>query len=103
MEQAKEKPTAKQERKVKGIYQRKGVYYVSFYCHDKMGFRKRFRKAIGPNKKEAEDYLGKKRAEAREGKLFDLSFRGLPAHFFRISIFFLTQTGVEIFIPADFQ
>lgn len=63
---------SKRERKVKGIYLRNGIYYVSFYYHDKSGVRLRFRKAVGPEKKEAEDFLGKKRAEAREGKLFDV-------------------------------
>ncbi len=64
-------PKAKRERKVKGIYKRGEIYYVSFY-YKQNGFKKRFRQAVGPNKKEAEDYLGKKRAEAREGKLFDV-------------------------------
>jgi len=71
MDEAIGKPN-KRERKTKGVYAREGVYYVSFYYHDQAGTRRRFRKAVGPNKKEAEDYLGKKRAEAREGKLFDV-------------------------------
>ncbi|MFH0985547.1 MAG: site-specific integrase [Candidatus Omnitrophota bacterium] len=71
MEETTDKPN-KRERKTKGIYVREEVYYVSFYYYDQTGVRRRFRKAIGPNKKEAEDFLGKKRAEAREGKLFDV-------------------------------
>ena len=71
MEETIGKPN-KRERKPKGVYAREGVYYVSFYYNDQAGVRRRFRKAVGPNKKEAEDYLGKKRAEEREGKFFDV-------------------------------
>lgn len=71
MEEDPAKPGLKKQ-KIKGIYLRQGIYYVSFYYHDEFGRRKRFRQAVGPNKKEAETYLGKKRTESREKKLFNV-------------------------------
>lgn len=49
------------------VYKDKGKWGVDFYVNGK-----RFRQIVGPNKKDAQTYLGKVIAEIREGKFFDI-------------------------------
>ena len=58
------------EEVVMGVYKRNGkkgaVYWIDYYVGEK-----RYREAVGPNRREAEAALGKKLAEIREGRFFD--------------------------------
>jgi integrase len=57
----------KTKRKLpKGIFYDKGAYHILYYVEGK-----RYRKRIGPNLRQAEAVLGKKRTEIREGRFFE--------------------------------
>ncbi len=60
---AQNKPKRKLPR---GIYSDNGTYCIQFFVDGK-----RHRQRIGPNLRQAEAVLGKKRAEIREGRFFD--------------------------------
>ena len=51
------------------LYKRGDTWYVGYYCNGK-----RVRKSIGPLKKEAQDALGKIKAEIREGRHFERKY-----------------------------
>ena len=57
----------KPQRKLpRGIHSDNGTYCIQFFVDGK-----RHRQRIGPNLRQAEAVLGKKRAEIREGRFFD--------------------------------
>jgi integrase len=64
---AQNKPKDKLPR---GIFYQKGAYNILYYVEGK-----RYRQRIGPNLRQAEAVLGKKRAEIREGRFFEKAKR----------------------------
>ena len=54
-----------------GVFKIGSTYYVDYYTGRGKN-RKRVREAVGPRKREAEDYLGKVKASKRENRFFDM-------------------------------
>lgn len=93
-----------------GVFKRKnknGVEGESWYVDYRDPAGKRIIKAIGPKKREAEDYLGKMKASIREGRFFDIkkenrtTFKELLDQYLpKIEGMKFYQNALTYFVPA---
>lgn len=54
-----------------GVFEKGGEFFIDYYYIDEEGRRRRRQEKVGTNRRLAEDLLGKRRMEVREGKLLD--------------------------------